>query len=143
MIRKDMVDGDWRPAITIGIPEWGPPLDCVLSLEIWGSDIARLIEALFKAKLIWRESDIYIVLNEGTGLALPHLEGILTGVSDLNIFKVFSPEIYRAIDDCYTHRTEQGKNLTGCIVDLTRDRAIVHLSLGMERGVEILNKLYI
>jgi hypothetical protein len=85
------------------------------------------------------------VLNKGITLVIPNSEATLKGVPGVVIFKVFGPEIHHAITECPVRRRElaEGKRVTECVlVILTKNGAIINLSLGLERGLQIQNKLY-
>ncbi|TGO54957.1 hypothetical protein BCON_0099g00220 [Botryotinia convoluta] len=144
-IRKVIVDGNLRAAVTMVFPVWGGPVDCLISLDICEQDVEQLVMALFNAKVKWAENVLHVVFNEGPTLVIPNSEATLKGVEDIAILKVFGPEIHDAISECPVRRRElaDGKRITECVsVILTKNEAIVNLSLGLERGLQIQNKLY-
>lgn len=101
--------------------------------------------ALFNAKVKWVEQDRHIVLNEGITLIISNSKATLKGVQDKAIIKVFGPEIRNAINKSpvRTRELEEGKHATKCVlIILTKNRAIINLSLGLDKGLEIQNKLY-
>ena len=84
------------------------------------------------------EQVLYVVLKEGITLIIPHSEATLKGVPDKAIIKVFSSEIYDAITENPVRRREleEGKRVTECVLMiLTKNGAIINLSLGLEGGL--------
>jgi len=114
-------------------------------LEICEREVEQLAMDLFNAKVKWVEQVLHIVLKEGITLIIPHSEATLKGVLDEAIIKVFGPEIYDAITESPVHRREleEGKRLTECVsMIITKNGAIINLSLGLKGGLQIQNKLY-
>jgi hypothetical protein len=145
VIRRVTVDKDLKAAVTMVFPVWGGPVDCLMSLDVCEQEVEKLAMTLFNAKVKWAERVLHVVLNEGTTLIIPNSEITLKGVPDVAIFKVFGPEIYDAITECPIHRRElaEEKRVTECVsLILTKNGAIINLSLGLERGFQIQNKLY-
>jgi len=148
-IRRVPVQSDritsWRASVTMVFPLWGGPVDCLMSLDVCEWDVEHLAMALFNAKVKWVEQARHIVLNEGITLIISNSEATLKGVQDEAIIKVFGPEIYNAINESpvRTRELEEGKHATECVsMILTKNGAIINLSLGLDRGLEIQNKLY-
>jgi len=144
-IRRVIVDSVLKAAVTMVFPVWGGPVNCLMSLDVCERDVEQLVMALFNAKVKWVEHVLHVVLNEGTTLIISNSEATLKGVPDVAIFKVFGPEIHDAITECPVRRRElaEGKRVTECVsVILTKNGAIINLSLGLERGAQIRNKLY-
>ncbi len=78
-------------------------------------------------------------------LIIPYSKATLKGVLDKAIIKVFGPEIYDIITENPVHRREleEGKLITEYVlIILTKNRAIINLSLGLKGGLQIQNKLY-
>ena len=126
-------------------PLWGGPVDCLMSLDVCEWDVEQLAMALFNAKVKWVEQVRHIVLNEGITLIIPNSEATLKGAQDEAIIKVFGPEIYNAINESPVRIRElkEGKHVTECVsMILTKNGAIINLSLGLDKGLEIQNKLY-
>jgi len=60
--------------------------------------------------------------------------------------KMFGLEIHDAIPECLVRRRElaEGKCTTECVsMIFTKNGAIINLSLGLEGGLQIQNKLYL
>jgi hypothetical protein len=101
--------------------------------------------ALFNAKVKWVEQVLHVVLEDGITMVIPHSEATLKGVLDEAIIKVFGPEIHDAITESPIRRTEleAKKCKTECVsMILTKNGAIISLSLGLKGGLQIQNKLY-
>ncbi|KAH8591189.1 hypothetical protein B0O99DRAFT_274866 [Bisporella sp. PMI_857] len=144
-IRRVTVENDLKAAVTMVFPVWGGPVDCLMSLDICEQDVEQLAMDLFNAKVKWVEQVLHVVLNEGITLIISNSEATLKGVPDVAIIKVFGPEIHDAIAECPVRGRElaEGKSVTECVsVILTKNGAIINLSLGLERGLQIQNKLY-
>jgi len=93
----------------------------------------------------WVEQVLHVVLKEGITLIIPHSEATLKGVLDEAIIKVFGPEIHDAITESPIRRREleEKKGVTECFsMILTKNGAIINLSLGLKGGLQIQNKLY-
>jgi hypothetical protein len=78
-------------------------------------------------------------------MLIPSSKATLKGVLTENIVKVFSPKISKAISKCPVRKRElaQGKSVTKCVsMLLQKNRAIINLSLRLEAGIELQNKLY-
>jgi hypothetical protein len=76
---------------------------------------------------------------------IPNTEVTMKGVEDKAIIKVFGPEIYNAIRESPVRRRElkEGKHKTECVsMILTKDGAIINLSLGLKGSLQIQHKLY-
>ena len=135
-----------KAAVTMNFPPWGL-VDCLMSLEVHQSKVGYLAMALFNVRV---ESDgqvRYVSLNEGVRLT-PNPEITLKGVLDEAIIGVFGSEIYRAIRTCRMRKKEleEGNRVTECVsmilTNSPSEGAIISLSLGLEEGVQIRNKLY-
>lgn len=135
----------WKAAVTTVFPIWGGPVDCLLSLDICEWGVEYLMKTLFNAKVRSTEQGRHIVLREGTTLIVPKSETILKGVNESAIIEVFGSEIHKGIIEGPVRKREfqEGKEMTECVsMILTRQGAIINLSLGLERGLEIKGKLY-
>ncbi|KFY48961.1 hypothetical protein V495_00870 [Pseudogymnoascus sp. VKM F-4514 (FW-929)] len=135
----------WKASVTMVFPLWGGPVDCLMSLDVCESDVEHLAMLLFDAQMKWVEQVRHIVLNEGITLIIPHSEATLKGVRDEAIIKVFGNDIYNAINESPVRKREskEGKLRTECVsMILTKNGAIINLSLGLDRGLEIRDKLY-
>ncbi|KAK2796024.1 hypothetical protein FQN50_009644 [Emmonsiellopsis sp. PD_5] len=135
----------WRASVTTVFPLWGGPVDCLLSLDICEWGVEYLAMALFNAKVKWAEQVHHIVLDQGTTLIVPNSEVTLKGVRDEAIIMVFGHEIHKAINESPVHRREleEGKHVSECVsMILTKQGAIINLTVGLDRGLEIQNKLY-
>jgi hypothetical protein len=144
-IRRVTAQSGLKAAVTTVLPLWGGPVDCLMSLDICEREVEQLAMALFNAKVKWVEQVLHIVLKEGITLIIPHSEATLKGVRDEDIIKVFGPEIHDAITESPVRRREleEGKRVTESIsMILTKNGAIINLSLGLEGGLQIQNKLY-
>lgn len=144
-IRRVNVDGESKAAISMIFPGWGGLVDCLMSLDVCEWGIAQLSMALFNAKVEWTEHILHVVLENGMKLTTESSEVTLKGVEDKVINKVFGSEIYHAIAECAMRRREmaEGRDVTECVsMILTQNGAIINLSLGLERGLRIENKLY-
>jgi hypothetical protein len=144
-IRRVTVQSDLKAAVTTVLPVWGGPVDCLMSLDICEREVEQLAMDLFNAKVKWVEQVLHVVLKEGITLIIPHSEATLKGVLDEAIVKVFGPEIHDAITESPVRRREleEGKRVTECVsMILTKNGAIINLSLGLEGGLQIQNKLY-
>lgn len=135
----------WKASVTMVFPLWGGPVDCLMSLDVCESDVEHLAMLLFDAQMKWVEQVRHIVLNEGITLIIPNSEATLKGVRDEAIIKVFGNDIYNAINESPVRKREskEGKLRTECVsMILTKNGAIINLSLGLDRGLEIRDKLY-
>jgi len=89
----------------------------------------------------------YVSLKEGVRLT-PNPEITLKGVLDEAIIDVFGSEIHRAITACRMRRKEleEGNRVTECVsmilTSSSDEGAIINLSLGVEEGTQIREKLY-
>lgn len=140
------VEGDSKAAVTMAFPLWGGPVHCLMSLDICERYVEQLAMALFGAKIKWVEQVLHLVLHEGITLIIPNSEATVKGVSDETIIKIFGTEIYSAITECPVHMREiaEGKHVTECVsMIFTKKGAIINLSLGLERGLQLQNKMYI
>jgi hypothetical protein len=144
-IRRVGLQSDLKAAVTTVLPLWGGPVDCLMSLDVCEREVEQLAMALFNAKVKWVEQVLHVVLKEGITLIIPNSEATLKGVLDEVIVKVFGPEIHDAITESPIRRREleEGKRVTECVsMILTKNGAIINLSLGLEGGLKIQNKLY-
>jgi hypothetical protein len=135
----------WRASVTMVFPFWRGLVNCLISLDVCEWDVEHLAIALFNTKVKWVEQDRHIVLNKGIMLIISNSEATLKGVQDEAIIKVFGPEIRNAINKSpvQTRELEEGKHATECVlIILTKNGAIINLSLSLDRGLEIQNKLY-
>jgi hypothetical protein len=135
----------WKAAVTTVFPIWGGPVDCLLSLDICEWGVEYLMKTLFNAKVRSTEQGWHIVLREGTTLVVPKAETILKGVHESTIIEVFGSEIHKGIVEGPVRKREsqEGKEMTECVsMILTRQGAIINLSLSLESGLEIKSKLY-
>lgn len=139
------VEGDLKAAVTMAFPLWGGLVHCLMSLDICERNVEQLAMALFGAKLKWVEQVLHLVLNEGITLIIPNSEATLKGVKDETIIEIFGAEIYGAITESPVHRREiaEGKRVTECVsMIFTKKGAIINLSLGLEGGLQLQNKIY-
>lgn len=103
--------------------------------------------ALFKVRVESVRQVWYVSLNEGVRL-MPNPEITLKGVLDKAIINVFGSEIHRAITACHIRKKElgEGNSATECILIILTSSlskgAIINLSLSLEEGIQIQNKLY-
>ncbi|KAL4755741.1 uncharacterized protein BDW70DRAFT_145998 [Aspergillus foveolatus] len=134
-----------RASVTTVFPPWGGPVDCLLSLDICISSVPQLAMALFNATVKWMGNSFHISFEQGTTLTVPSSEVTLKGVGDAAIAEVFGSEIQQAIQESRIRlkELEGGKLMTECVsMIVTEKDAIVSLSLGLVRGLEIKKKLY-
>lgn len=134
-----------KASVTTVFPPWGGPVDCLLSLDICESMVQALAMTLFNATVKWAESSLHIGFESGTTLTIPNSEVTLKGVADEAIAVVFGSEIQQAIKESRIRlrELEEGKLMTECVsMIVTEKGAIVNLSLGLVRGLEIQKKLY-
>ncbi|KAL4889179.1 hypothetical protein BDV59DRAFT_187062 [Aspergillus ambiguus] len=141
------VDGEtvWKAAVTTAFPLWGGLVNCLMSLDICTAGVDYLAMALFNAKINQAEPLRYIDFDDGPTLIVPDSESTMKGVKEEAIVKVFGVEIQEAIRDSPVRRKEleQRRQLTECVsMIVTRQGAIVNLSLDLNRGIEISRKLY-
>jgi hypothetical protein len=135
----------WKAAVTTAFPLWGGLVNCLISLDICMLGVDYLAMALFNARISPAESLRRITFDEGPTLIVPNSESTMKGVKEEAIIKVFGAEIHEAIRISPLRRKEleQGKGLTECVsMIVTRQGAIVNLSLDLNRGIEISRKLY-
>lgn len=134
-----------KGSVTAAISPSNSPVDCLLSLEVCEWSVGHLAMALFDAKVVWKDLVKHIYFGDGTTLVIPHTEATLRGVRNEALLTVFGPQIHNAINDSSIRRREQqeGKQVTECVsMILMEDGAIINLSLGLDRGLEIIDKLY-
>lgn len=134
-----------KGSVTAVISPWDGPVDCLLSLEVCEWSVEYLAMALFNAKVAWVEQAKHIGFSDGTTLVIPHPEATLRGARDEAITTVFGLQIHNAINDSSIRRRElqEGKQVTECVsMILMENGAIINLSLGLDRGLEIIKKLY-
>jgi len=145
-IRRVAVNSDWKAAVTMDFPVWGGLVDCVMSLDVCERGVEQLAIALFNAEVKWVEQVLHVILKEGITLITSNSEeATLKGVPDEAIIKVFGPEIHDAITQCPMRRRElaEGKQVTECVsMILTKNGAIINLSLDLRGGLQIQDKLY-
>ena len=134
-----------KASVTTVFPPWGGPVDCLLSLDICESKVQSLAMALFNATVKWVEGSLHIGFEGGTILTVPNSEVTLKGVDDEAIATMFGSEIQQAIKESRIclRELEEGKLKTECVLMIVTEKgAIVSLSLGLVRGLEIQKKLY-
>ncbi|KIW39694.1 uncharacterized protein PV06_08284 [Exophiala oligosperma] len=134
-----------RAAVTMAFPLWGGPVQCLMSLDICEPHVERLAMALFGAKVKWVGQVLHVVLEQGTTLITPNSEATLKGIGDERIARVLGTEIYGAIRECPVHVREiaEGKRATECVsMIFTKGGAFINLSLGLERSLQLQNKMY-
>ncbi|KAB8227907.1 uncharacterized protein BDW43DRAFT_234368 [Aspergillus alliaceus] len=141
------IDGEtiWKAAVTTAFPLWGGLVNCLMSLDICMPGIDYLAMALFDARITPAEPLRHISFGDGPTLVVPNSESTMKGVKEGAIIKVFGAEIHEAIRDSPVRKKElgEGKQLTECVsMIITRQGAIINLSLDLNRGVEISRKLY-
>ncbi|KAK3371618.1 hypothetical protein B0T24DRAFT_629705 [Lasiosphaeria ovina] len=145
-IRRVAVQNEIKAAVTTVLPLWGGPVDCLMSLDICELEVKQLAMALFNAKVTWVGQGLHLVLKEGSTVSIPSCsEATLKGVQDEAIIEVFGPEIREAIweSPVRNRELEEGKHLTECIsMIVTQNGAIINLSLGLERCLQLQNILY-
>jgi hypothetical protein len=149
-IRRDTVQSgaitSSMAAVTMDFPPWGL-VDCLMSLEVHQSEVGYLAMALFKVRVESVGQVRYVSLKEGVRLT-PNPEITLKGVLDEAIIDVFGSEIHGAIRTCRMRKKEleEGNRVTECVsmilTSSPSEGAIISLSLGLEGGVQIQNKLY-
>lgn len=134
-----------KASVTTVFPPWGGPVDCLLSLEVCESWVQPLAMALFSATVKWVGKTLHVGFERGTTLTVPNSEATLKGVENEAIAMVFGSEIQLAIKESRIRlrELEEGKLATECVsMIVTGKGAIVNLSLGLVRGLEIQKKLY-
>ncbi|KAJ6003896.1 hypothetical protein N7540_013178 [Penicillium herquei] len=134
-----------KASVTTVFPPWGGPVDCLLSLDICESMVQDLAMALFNARVKWAENSLHVSFERGANLTIPNSEVTLKGVGDEAIVAVFGSEIQYAIRESpiRLRELEEGRLMTECVsMIITEKSAIVNLSLGLIRGLEIQKKLY-
>lgn len=93
----------------------------------------------------WVENSLHIGFEGGTILTVPNSEVTLKGVDNEAIATMFGSKIQQAIKESRIRlrELEEGKLKTECVsMIVTEKGAIVSLSLGLVRGLEIQKKLY-
>jgi hypothetical protein len=148
-VRKVQVQNNgmiiWKASVTMVFPLRGGFIDCLMSLDICEWGVEYLAMALFNINVRWVEQVLHAVLREGTTLITPNSETTLKGVPDKAINIVFGSEIQNAINESPVRRRElqAGKHITECVsMILIKNGAIINISLGLDAGVQIQNKLY-
>ncbi|KAJ5100876.1 hypothetical protein N7456_006928 [Penicillium angulare] len=134
-----------KASVTTVFPPWGGPVDCLLSLDICESMVQALAMALFNARVKWAENSLHVSFERGANLTIPNSEVTLKGVGDEAIAAVFGSEIQHATRESpiRLRELEEGRLMTECVsMIITEKSAIVNLSLGLIRGLEIQKKLY-
>lgn len=147
-IRKVYTGGHLKAAVTTVLPKWGGPVDCLVSLDIREEEADRLALALFNANVTWVQQDLHVVLRDGLTIILSCSEAEVTlkGATDEAIINVFGSETCDAVNDTRMRKREweEGKQLTQCVsMILTKSGAIISISLGLEDGIRIQNRLYV
>ena len=135
----------WKASVTMVFPLWGGPVDCLMSLDVCERDVEHLAMVLFEAQVKWVEQVRHIVFKDGITLIIPNSEATLKGVQDEVIVKVFRPEIRNAIKGSPVRKRElqQVMDRTECVsMILTKNGAIINLSLDLEGGLQIRKRLY-
>lgn len=144
-IRKVVIDNELKAAVTTVLPLWGGPVDCLISLDICDDAVEHLARILFNAEVKWVEHVLHVVLDTGIILIISSSEATVKGVGDEKIMEVFGREILNAIKESPVRKRElsEGKLLTECVsMILTKSGAIINLSLGLEGGLGVQNRLY-
>lgn len=145
-IRKNTVGGKLKAAVTMVFPGWAGPVECVMSLDVCVRDAEQLAMALFNIKVEWVDQVLRVVVNEAVSLIVSNFEeAALKGAPDAAVLKVFGPEIHDAITQCPIRRRElvEGRHVTECVsMFFLKNGAIINLSLDLEGGLQIWNKLY-
>lgn len=93
----------------------------------------------------WVENSLHIGFEGGTILTVPNSEVTLKGVDNEAIATMFGSKIQQAIKESRIRlrELEEGKLKTECVLMIVTEKgAIVSLSLGLVRGLEIQKKLY-
>ncbi|KAG4417676.1 hypothetical protein IFR04_009179 [Cadophora malorum] len=149
-IRRDTVQSDGmtslKAAVTMDFPPRGL-VDSLMSLAIHPSKVGYLAIALFGVR-VESAGEVRFVSLEGGVRLTPNPEITLKGVLDEAIIDVFGSEIHRAITACRMRRKEleEGNRVTECVSMILTSRsdegAIINLSLGVEEGTQIREKLY-
>jgi len=142
-VRRVKVGNDSKAAVAMVFPGRVGPVDCLMSLHVREEDVERLAMALFNAEVKWMEQGLRVVRD---GFAFIAPEAILKGVPDEAILKVFGSEIHGATAGSPVRWRElaEGKHLTECVsMILTKNGTIISLSLDLEGGLHIRDKLYI
>ncbi|KAF2003268.1 hypothetical protein P154DRAFT_561393 [Amniculicola lignicola CBS 123094] len=144
-IRRVTVDGGLKVAVTMVFPRWGGPVQCLMSLDVCERDVKWLAKTLFNANVKWVDQVLHVPLAGGITLTIPNSEATLKGVPGEAIIEVFGHEIHKAIIECPIRKREltEGKHLTECVsMILMKNGGIINLSLGLEQGLRIQEKLY-
>ena len=146
-VRTRHVDGQEKSAVTIMLPKWGGLVDCLISLDIREQEVVKLALSLFNTDISRVESNLHVMLQTGLSviLSMPTAEVTLKGATDEAITKVFGFEICNAVTESPIRKREKeaGQQLTHCVsMILTKDGAIINISLGLEGGLAILKKLH-
>ncbi|KAF2194749.1 hypothetical protein K469DRAFT_650684 [Zopfia rhizophila CBS 207.26] len=149
-IRRDTVQSGGitylKAAVTMDFPFQGL-VDCLMSLDIHQSKVEYLAMALFNVHVESVGQVRYIVLKDGVRL-MPNPEITLKGALGKAIIDVFGPEIHGAIVASRIHKREleEGNRATECVsmilTSSSEEGAIINLSMGLEGGAQIQNKLY-
>ncbi|KAK3312590.1 hypothetical protein B0H66DRAFT_537672 [Apodospora peruviana] len=143
-IRRVTDQDEVKAAVTMILPLWGGPVDCFVSLDICENEVEKLSMALFKAKVRWAEHTLRLE-REGIVVSIPSSEATIGGVLDGDILEVFGPVVHTAITENPVRKREleEGKLATECVsMGFIKNGAILNLSLGLERGLEIWKELY-
>jgi hypothetical protein len=102
---------------------------------------------LFKVQVESVEEVQYISQSGGVRL-MPNPKVTLKGVLDKAVINIFSFKIHDAITTYSLRKREleEGSPITNCVLMILtgslNKRAIINLSLGLEEGVQIQDKLY-
>ena len=145
-IRRVIVGSKLKAAITMAFPRWGL-IDCLMSLDVQERSIAeQLALDLFNAKLKWAKRDLQIAINEGITLIAHNSSKITLKSVPVNaILEVFGVDIYSAIAECPLRKKKlvEGKHTTKCVsMVLTKNGAIINLSLCLDGALQMQSKLY-
>jgi hypothetical protein len=145
-IKSSHLGNDWR-AVTMHFPSWPTPdnLDsCFMRLDIREEEVEGLAMALFSVKVEWVLGVLQIAYDNGMVQLIPHPEFTLKGVLEQDIVTVFKSEIHGAITECPIRVREraEGKHRTECVsMAFSRKECTITLTMGLDRGIEIQNKL--
>jgi hypothetical protein len=142
-----------KAAVTMDFPQHGL-VDCLMGLAIHPSKVEYFAKALFNVQLQLvgglrsvSEDDCYISQDEGK-VSQDEIEINLRGVPDKAIVDELGSGVFEGIRGCRMRTVElqQRKGSTQCvsmIIARSPDRgAVINISLGLEEGTRIAEKLY-
>ncbi|ODM15238.1 hypothetical protein SI65_09179 [Aspergillus cristatus] len=142
MIKKIPIRIDiWTAAVTMIFPPWNEGT-CTLILDIAnGAD--DLAMTLFGTTFTFTGQAQHIMISGGPKLTVPGTEFTLKGAKKEAIAKVFGLRVYEAIADHFESEGGSAKDLSENLsMTVKREGAVIEISLGLLRAIELAKILY-